>query len=211
MAEIVQHDGLWWPTSDVWARKVIPGEVGPAISWLKAHNRRWETCIQAGGNVGVYPAALEPLFDMTWTFEPDAVNRECMLRNLRSARQVLIYTGALGETNSHCQMLEHDANNCGAYRIDETDEGIPVYRIDDCWGRRPNHVSLIWLDVEGYELQALKGAINVLAKSKPTVIVELKGLGKSYGYDDDAVRSFLTDHGYAFRSRHENDEMWEAR
>jgi FkbM family methyltransferase len=47
---------------------------------------------------------------------------------------------------------------------------VPCIRLDDVIADRP--VSLIKIDIEGFELQALQGAVRTLATSRPTLYVE---------------------------------------
>jgi len=205
MPDLIQDArGIWWPADDEWGREIIPLEIGPAMSWLHAHNKRWGTIIQAGGNVGLYPEALGHTFGHVMTFEPDPVNYECIRRNV-GAQNVIWWQGALGERMGACGMVEVMTHNCGAHRIEpDEDGGIPLFTIDGM-EMTPD---VIWLDVEGSELPALKGAAETLKRCKPMVIVELKGLGEAYGYTNDDVHAYLEDFGYKLVSEHGNDRMF---
>jgi FkbM family methyltransferase len=54
---------------------------------------------------------------------------------------------------------------------------VPCVRLDDVIGNSP--VSMIKIDVEGYELQALQGAVNILTNSRPLLYVENDRVEKS--------------------------------
>jgi FkbM family methyltransferase len=195
---------LWWPTDDTHCRRAVTEEVGPAMSWLKAHNTRWDTVIQAGGNVGVYAIELVKLFNNVHTFEPDPVNARCLWRNILHIDGIDARQAALGDMIGRCKTVEVWPNNCGAHRIVEALEGTPVLTIDSI-ACEPD---VIWLDVEGYELQALKGAERTLLEYKPMVITEEKELGKVYGYDDAAIADYLALFGYKHKSTLANDRMY---
>lgn len=199
-SDLIERDGWWWPEKDRWAHCFIPHEVGPSISWLKEHNQRWGCIIQAGGNVGVYPKALSPLFDVILSFEPDDANYRCMQKNLEG---IPFIRAALGEREGHGEVVEQEPENCGAHRI-VIGRDVQIITIDSL-GQTPD---VIWLDVEGFELQALRGARQTLARSKPMVIVELKGLGAPYGYEDQVVHDYLGEIGYTLKSENGNDRMF---
>jgi ATP-dependent protease HslVU (ClpYQ) ATPase subunit len=56
-------------------------------------------------------------------------------------------------------------------------------------------VSFIKCDVEGYELFVFQGATEVIAKSRPAIVLEV-GAFESQGYTGKDVSSFFTDLGY---------------
>lgn len=203
MPDIVEIDGWWWPASDRRAREIILAELGPAIGWLRAHNTRWGSIVQAGGNTGVYPKALMGLFDKVETYEPDENNYWCLLANLGRGDPLMAWRGALGEVFDRGAVIEHEPGNCGAHRIGAGDD-FPIYALDD----HRAQVDVIWLDVEGSELPALRGSAETLKRDHPMVIVELKGIGRLYGYEDSEVHDYLDGFGYTLKSQHGNDFMF---
>ena len=67
---------------------------------------------------------------------------------------------------------------------------------------------LICLDVEGYELAALKGANATLADFQPVVLFEDIGHGKRYGVPPGAVQRYLAERGYSEVARVYDDRIW---
>jgi hypothetical protein len=58
---------------------------------------------------------------------------------------------------------------------------------------------LIHLDIEGFELFALKGAINTINKCKPTIVIEYAEIWLNrYGYNLAIIDNFLTCINYVF-------------
>jgi len=75
-----------------------------------------------------------------------------------------------------------------------------------------NDVDVIKIDIEGGELGALRGAVNVLAKHRPTVMFEsAPGCGARLGYSTTALWGFFDELGYLIvapnRLAHEGEGM----
>ena len=78
-------------------------------------------------------------------------------------------------------------------------------------------VNLIALDVEGFELEALKGAERTLARDRPVVILEdlhrskFKSFrrlgGMAYGHPAGALQRWLTERGYHEVETIKNDSV----
>lgn len=153
--------------------------------------------MQAGGNVGVYPTHLAKHFAQVFTFEPDAANFACLEQNLNGIANVISRNCALGSSPDRTVGLDRHPLNVGAYRL--TDDGdIPVVTLD---GLDLQACDLIWLDVEGSELDVLKGATNLLARSRPVVIVE----DMAIGHEEGIARRWLQDLGYVEKAKLLND------
>lgn len=197
-SEIEQRGEWWWPTDDHTARPAILQESIRHIPWALSY-AKGGVCIQAGGNVGVYPHLLSPHFDTVLTFEPDEHNYACLWRNLvNRAQNVRHHHAALGEEDGYCVVKPVHAHNCGAHVIELTAEGVPVRTIDGL-DVKP---SLIWLDIEGHELPALKGAQRTLDACSPTIILEVKGLGPD-------PSAWLEAQGYSHVSSLNNDRLYQ--
>jgi len=57
-------------------------------------------------------------------------------------------------------------------------------------------VNFIKIDVEGHEFDVLNGATEVLAKHKPTLLVEISGVSDGLSKEAEASINFLRDQGY---------------
>lgn len=204
---IVQHDGLYWPESDRAARPVIVGDCDASIRQLLTHVRGRDCIVQAGANVGTYPLALADHFKKVVTVEPDAENFECLRLNLKardSLGRVHALNAALGQAEGYCHIVQVEPNNCGAHRIEEGGP-IHVVAIDSfCL----EACDAIWLDVEGYELPALKGAVETIEAFSPVIAVEEKGLEKAFGVQPGELTNWLGLFGYEQVDRIGRDKVF---
>lgn len=155
--------------------------------------------VQAGGNLGIYPKRLAQVFTTVYTFEPSAELFPMLMANAPEPN-IIRYQAALGcerglvgtsrvrrdgKANAH-EGITHvvPTGTVPTLRID--DLGLPV-------------CDLVYLDIEGYELYALRGAVETLQRCRPVVAVEInKSLG-FLGLQPKDVTGFLEAQGY----RHE--------
>lgn len=165
-------DGLWWPDADVRARPAIVAQCAEALPLVLPLVEEKRVCVQAGGNVGVYPMALAAFFDRVITFEPDAENLACLSKNATQG-SIAIFKAALGATAGTCSVQVVEPDNCGAHKTVPSGP-IPVMTID---GLSLDQCDLIWLDIEGAEADAIEGARATIARFSPIIVLEEKGLG----------------------------------
>jgi FkbM family methyltransferase len=73
---------------------------------------------------------------------------------------------------------------------------VPVRTLDSMLaGESP---AIIKMDVEGFETAVLKGAGNVLRNpSLHSVLMELNGLGKNYGFDEEWIVDYMQGFGFS--------------
>lgn len=206
---IIQIDGIWWPQSDRVARGFILSELGPAIDWLLAHCPDRNCIVQAGGNVGTYPLRLAEHFKKVVTFEPDPDNWKAMTENFKgvpAAKRIEAHNAALGDVEGLCAVLEVEHGNCGAHRINPSDKGtIPVVTVD---GLKLKACDVIFLDIEGFELPALAGAVETIKQFSPVIALEMKRLSDVYGYSDQDTHDFLLELGYDQVAALRNDRLY---
>lgn len=73
---------------------------------------------------------------------------------------------------------------------------VPVRSLDSVL--RDESPSLLKIDVEGFETAILDGARETLAKpSLHSIIMELNGSGRRYGFDEDKILEKMREHGFS--------------
>ncbi|QIG70588.1 putative methyltransferase protein [Rhizobium phage RHph_I1_18] len=187
LMEEVDGLGPWiWPIADTGAWD------GPVDDWKTSHKivmeriRDRRVIIQAGGNLGLYPALLSQLFKVVYTVEPHKGNFDCLMRNVSHIDNVIPLHAAVGAERKKVGTSQAVAQNVGMTYIDEAGSDVDMWMIDELhqWD---DQIDVIWLDIEGYELNALKGATETIKKSLPVIGVErpsteVEALLDSLGY-----------------------------
>lgn len=179
---IHRNDGIWWPDYDHDPVKCLAfvrkGLTDMDIAARLCKRRR--LCIQAGGHVGLWPKRLSTLFDQVHSFEPDPILFSCMKLNVQIDR-VAIYNTALGRSVGPATMRR--SVSAGSFRVDEGgDLPITMVSIDALNFKR---CDAIYLDIEGYEVEALAGGRNTINEYRPIIHVEELPRSK------EAIRNYL--------------------
>lgn len=158
---------------------------------MRKAGRRFRQVVQAGGNFGTWPWLLAQTFRSVYTFEPDPRCFPFLVRNCSELKNIVYFQSALGNRPGliHLENTDRETTNLGAQFV--CPGGIvPTMRIDDLG---LEEVDLIYLDIEGFELFALQGAIKTIDRCKPVIVVEDKTLGERYGYHKGDIENWLDD------------------
>ena len=169
---------LPWSDKDEWyvpdfeecrSFKELPGDIDNALKLIVKHAKNRRICIQAGGHLGFWPIALSTIFEQVITFEPAPVNLECLRENIKGITNIHLIDKALSlKHNIRMELGEH--HNSGTYHV-KSDGDILTASIDDL---AYDNVDLIYLDIEGSERDALKGARKTIETSSPLIGLEYK-------------------------------------
>lgn len=186
MTETTLINGFVWPASDGECHPAVFGSLGD-LDHAYAHCRDFRVAIQAGGNCGVWPKEMSRKFGAVYTFEPDPLNFMCLAANVPE-QNVFKLNAALGDARELVD-LDREAGNIGAHQVGGTGS-IPTLQIDDLG---LGVCDLIYLDIEGFELKALRGAGRTLETCRPVVAIEDKGLSERYGIAQGAAEKWLAE------------------
>lgn len=166
--------------------------------------------IQAGAHIGIWPAKLSDYFEFVVSFEPVLENYVASIHNIK-ATNVLVIPGCLG-FNLELVSVSDSHGFGGSAKI--ATEGntfascsIPVHRLPN-WIQ--SQIDAIFLDVEGYELEILKGATGVLNINHPMVVVEENNKSLQIRKAGE-VAEFLGQYGYQQVDRYADDLVFTAR
>ena len=190
----------------------------PAIEmeWRAKHKavlnlcKNKNTVIQAGGNLGIFPVYLSKYFDQVITFEPVNKNLGCLLTNIGHVQNITVFDSGLGNTLGNVQIQKEIPQNCGAIRLEYTDNGdMKVMTLDS---HKYNNVDLIWYDIEGFEVKALLGSIETIERCKPVIVLENNGICPEFPGDLEGswdMRKWVEDtFDYVFCKRIMRDDIY---
>ena len=145
-----------------------PDETERIISLAK------DVCLDIGANFGVMAQALEYSGFSCIAFEPQPYVFRILQKNVKDCHNI-----ALGDTPGTFKMakiFDGDRANYGGNGI--LSGNIPVYvptlDVEVCTLDSMNleNIGFIKIDVEGFEEKVLRGAINTIAKWRPTMYIE---------------------------------------
>ena len=133
------------------------------------HCKQFRTAVDIGAHVGLWARGLTEKFDKVICFEPCEEFAEILPKNAPKVHT--IHRCALGWREGQVAMaIEPD--NTGSTHVDRGKPGlIPMFPLDHF---NLTDVDLIKIDVEGYELDVIKGAVETLRNNDPVLIVEQK-------------------------------------
>lgn len=180
---------------------------------LKIHFKRLikenDTVLDIGANIGfhtLYFAELTGVNGKIIAFEPIPINFAALENNisLNNFPQIVSVNKAMGNTNSQMNVhVDKQTQNPGAFSLFE--HGVKNTIIEcvkgDDYLRENNtkKVDFIKLDVEGFELEVLKGLAETIKQSNPIIIFEYDYNYQSKVNDDPrAILHFLKTFSYNF-------------
>ncbi|MGZ8185402.1 MAG: FkbM family methyltransferase [Methylococcaceae bacterium] len=171
------------------ARKILAHDIHEpkTIEFLISHCGNGDI-VHAGTYFGDFLPALSKACipsAKVWAFEPNPENYRCakITIQINDLKNVELANAGLGAQKETLLMKISDENGQalgGASRISGKDssdisggiEPVDIVTIDDSVGS-DRHISIIQLDVEGHEKQALSGALKTIQRCLPIIIVEI--------------------------------------
>lgn len=194
-----QEWGLFWPDYDAYPERTYAHVLKhlPDVDMTIAASRK-RTCVQAGGHVGIWPLKLAESFERVVSFEPEPALFESLRRNTKDVVNITAQRVALGAAAGRAKMRPHikagswSIGPDGSYEVQV--ETIDSFGLTDC--------DCIVLDVEGYEVEALKGARQTIDQCKP--VIHLEQLRAHRQESDRYLRSI----GYVEHGRAGNDALY---
>jgi FkbM family methyltransferase len=164
-----------------WAREELESAVGvlSAAGRLPAN----PVFVDAGANIGTQTVyALKIGFARAVCFEPEPKNANLLTMNITTngfADRATVIRSAVGDTAGTAVLQLHPRNK-GNHMIgrspsyDGTDQvDVPIVRMDAALTQArvdPAQVGVVWIDVEGYEPEAIRGLGAFLDAGVPLVI-----------------------------------------
>jgi FkbM family methyltransferase len=139
--------------------------------------RRSGLAIDAGANIGIYTSVLAERFDAVWSFEPNPT----LVPRLKALRisNAEVFPLALGNETMRSTLTVpvvdgrtiSGLGHLGSSVAPANQFDIVVVPLDSL---SPPHISLMKVDVEGFEESMLDGSRSVLERDNPDVLIEIE-------------------------------------
>lgn len=147
-----------------------------------------DTVIEVGANIGTHTLVFSQLVGakgVVYAFEPQRIVFQTLCANmaLNSITNVFACQSALGKRRGHVfiPLIDYAKKyNYGGVSVDDAQSGekVRLEKLDDYMDEIEN-VKLIKIDVEGMELDVLKGAKQMIQKYMPYMYIENDRIDKS--------------------------------
>ena len=186
---IEKINGFWVPSNDVhiedWKKNKDFTQskcLDKFIKHCENKNLKFNHVLDIGAWVGTWTMKINPFCGRVVAFEPDPLHYECLVKNV--PEDVETHQLAVGNDSKMISLSQDDFTQ--AKRV--LGEGIiPMVTIDSL---NLDDVDLIKVDVEGYEMEVLKGAEKTL-QNVSYLMIELNNNSKKYGSSNLKIENYL--------------------
>jgi FkbM family methyltransferase len=193
-------------------------ELGTMLQ-LKSLIRPGDFLIDVGANIGwmsLWMARQTERRGQVWAFEPHPGILPDLQENisLNAFSQIRLFSVALGSASNRMTLFDNPhINRGGASLIDSAEKAntshlVKTRTLDSYIQEMPKAPRLIKIDVEGWELEVLKGAVELLKAPQPPVLVLEYSLERPAHPGEDELRNFLTEQGYSIWHQKHGKERW---
>lgn len=204
--KIEKVNGFWVPSNDIHIEQWKAGQpftqnkcLLKFLDYCNSQHKKFRTVLDIGAWCGTWAKAMEPYAKKIVAFEPDATHFECLQRNCTTNCDPR--REAVGAEIKGIALTEDDFTQ--AKRIDK-DGPIRMTTLDSLDYKE---VDLIKIDVEGYEMQVLKGAEKTLGNVQ-YLMIELNNATKKYGSSNIEIEKHMTSLGYKVLIDHWPDKVF---
>ncbi len=137
-------------------------------------------------------------------FEPNLINFLELKEEVKGYKNIVVYNKALGNEN---KIVKLHGENQSSY-ISEVGDGqeVELVKVDDFL--KDTKIDFIKMDIQGYEMEVLKGSIKTIKKNKPILSIS------AYHLDDDIknITEFIVSLGMKYKMYLVNNEgfFWDG-
>ncbi|WP_163381588.1 FkbM family methyltransferase [Cyclobacterium sp. SYSU L10401] len=168
-----------------------------------------DVMVDAGANIGlisIFSAFKVGDEGLVVAFEPHPETFSILQKNIliNGLTKILLFNKALGSASGIAKIYSNLQINRGAASLVLFEKNSPsfdvdVVTLDSILTERNIHkVNLLKIDVEGFEMEVLKGSHSILSKSNgPILVVECSTTRSNFNYSMDDLFDFLT-HQYSY-------------
>lgn len=175
--------------------------------------KQGDVFLDVGANIGWYSVILGKKFPQLsiYAFEPDPNNFALLTSNLQrnGLKQATAVAKGASHESSEQKLYQYKDSNLGKHSMISDHHGphitVSTITLDQFCMQQAialERVKFIKMDIEGFEMCALKGAVELLAHG-PKILMEIspEPMQKT-GYSVDDLCDFMASFGYAPRIAH---------
>ena len=192
--KIEKVNGFWVPSNDIHIEQWKSGQpftqnkcLLKFLDYCNSQNKKFNTVIDIGAWCGTWTKAIEPYAKKVIAFEPDKIHFECLQRNCTINCDPRME--AVGSEIKEISLTEDDFTQ--AKRVNK-EGNIRMITLDYL---NYEKVDLIKIDVEGLEMEVLKGAEKTL-ENVEYLMIELNGNSEKYGSSKRDIKEHLKSLGF---------------
>ena len=187
--KLAKDKKLWIPDNEEWMNWSLNYEIK---HWREVvmHIKSTRTAIDIGAHVGIWTRRMAEIFDNVQAFEPVPKHVQCNIENLKKYSNVTYHQIALSNKVGIGEMKEMDYNS-GLSTLEwkilpkrktkhkQRQINVHLNTLDEY---KLKDVDFIKIDVEGHEVNVIRGAEETLENNSPIVFIEVlhKELKKAY-------------------------------
>jgi len=224
---IHQIEGLYFPFEDFFKDYAIEHSIysfgqksrDTALKYVKEHAH----VVDIGAHVGISVHHWSNIFNKVTAFEPMIDHFSCLEKNIQHLKNVESYNIAISNTEGNLYGSYRSTKNSGSFQLLDSDYKQPnkksprqLYEISvkklDSFNF--TDLNLLKIDVEGWEFEVLKGAVETIQKHKPILLVEFTG-GESrkslHRYDVAEYQKLILELDYEAVETIESDTIYVPR
>lgn len=151
------------------------------------------TIVDIGAHIGTFAIPIAREVEKVIAFEPSPETFSLLSLNAKENVVALqLVNKALGREKGSGTLLVRNASNAGANTLVAGGD-IPVVTLAE----EVMHTDFIKMDVEGMELEVLRGGSELLDRARPAVLFEVNlSQLRAHGASPRAIQDFFTQHGY---------------
>jgi FkbM family methyltransferase len=187
------------------------------LEWITSSIDEGTVFIDIGANIGMYsiPASLSKKNIGVISLEPQPEIAR-ILRNNFSLNKIKDFKVVeKAATSSRCSLYINSISgtpneNTGDNRVDQSEGDIKIegQRVDSI--EIGAKVSMIKIDVQGHDYEALVGCEKIIDRDLPKILIEWEGHMVKTGHSFSDVCKFLFPKGYSVTKRYDKDFMFEV-
>ena len=192
------NDGLWVPSTDAqigqWREKGYPHMqdtcLNQLVKWCQTNNKKFNLILDIGAWCGTWSIAMQNYANEIYCYEPNRLHFECLIKNLQQFDHIKLFNHAIGNQDGKIKLTEEVATQNTRVLMENGDTVISKVDSLNLTG-----TDMIKIDVEGLEMEVLKGAKKLLSDVE-CVMIELNNNSKKYGSSNSIIEKHLESLGF---------------